>query len=71
MEDLRAGGAYTAADSCWFTAEEPLAYDVEAPQRGRVFYYLVTSVREFGIESTLGRNSAGVARLNAVPCRAR
>lgn len=65
------GGVTPDAGSCIATAQGTQAFDVEEPARGEAFYYLVTAVREFGIEGSLGRNSAGQERLNAVPCRVR
>lgn len=71
VAELAASGAYTSAGSCFSTVTEAQAFDAETPTSGGAFFYLVTAVREFGIEGSLGTNSAGVARPNAVPCRVR
>lgn len=68
---LVATGAYTTDTSCLGTSSETQALDVDAPAGGQAFFYLVTGVREFGIEGTLGSDSRGVTRANAVPCRVR
>jgi hypothetical protein len=69
IAELRAGAGYTTAGSCFATLEQEQALDIAAPPPGDAFYYLVTAVREFGIEGSLGKNSLGAERPNAVPCR--
>jgi hypothetical protein len=67
--ELRAGAGYTTAGSCFATLEHEQALDIAVPPPGETYYYLVTAVREFGIEGSLGKNSLGAERTNAAPCR--
>jgi hypothetical protein len=69
VEDLRATGAYTEAGGCFTTSTGTEVTDTGDPGLGHAYFYLVTAVREFGIEGSLGKDSRGVARANAVPCR--
>jgi hypothetical protein len=66
---LRAGAGYTTGESCFATMQQEQALDIAAPPPGEAYYYLVTAVREFGIEGSLGTSSLGAERPNAVPCR--
>jgi hypothetical protein len=69
VEDLRATGAYTDAGSCFTTSTGTEATDTGDPGPANAYFYLVTATREFDIEGSLGKDSRGVARANAVPCR--
>ncbi len=69
IEDLAGTGDYTDASSCFMSVDRMEALDTGDPGPGRIFYYLVTAVREFGIEGPLGRDSSGAERINDVPCR--
>jgi hypothetical protein len=70
---LKATGIYTqdptavplAAQGCGFT--EGSVQDDDVPPPGQGMFYLLTGTHN-GVESTLGTNSAGMARPNTRPC---
>ncbi|MCZ6778823.1 MAG: hypothetical protein O7F16_07615, partial [Acidobacteria bacterium] len=68
IADLSATGTYTAAGTCFRAVTAPETLDAMSPAGGEAFYYIVTSVREFGIEGPLGHNDLGIERPNAFPC---
>jgi hypothetical protein len=69
VESLQATGAYTDAGSCFTSSAGTEATDTGDPGPAHAYFYLVTATREFAIEGSLGRDSRGGERANAVPCR--
>ena len=68
---LRASGQYTqppgGAAGVFRRLREPLTFDSYAPAVGATVFYLLTGLSG-NHESTLGFDSGGVERPNAVPC---